>query len=81
MQPGTLKMQFGGTRRLGRILGEDGCHHQRSIVSKTLAAQFEQPIVDIEKEYSTTAEFVPRYLCKKFEVFPLGIEQGNILRM
>jgi Type II secretion system (T2SS), protein E, N-terminal domain len=76
-----LKMQVGGTRRLGRILVKMGAITSDQLL-ETLAAQFEQPIVDIEKEYSTTAQgALPRYLCRKYEVFPLGCEQGNILRI
>ena len=76
-----LKMQVGGTRRLGRILVKMGAITSDQLL-ETVAAQFKLPIVDIEKECSPeTKRLLPRYLCSKYEVFPLGPEDGNVLKL
>jgi hypothetical protein len=76
-----LKMQVGGTRRLGRILVKMGAITSDQLL-ETVATQFKLPIVDIEKEYSPeTKDLLPRYLCTKYEVFPLGLEGGTVLKV
>ena len=72
-----LRMQVGGTRRLGKILVKMGALTSDQLL-ETLATQFELPIVDIEQEYNPEAKgLLPRYLCSKYEVFPLGLEGRN----
>ena len=76
-----LRMQVGGTRRLGKILVKMGALTSDQLL-ETLATQFELPIVDIEQEYNPEAKgLLPRYLCSKYEVFPLGLEGKTVLRL
>lgn len=76
-----LKMQVGGTRRLGRILVKMGVITSDQLL-ETVATQFNLPIVDIEKECSPeTKGLLPRYLCTKYEVFPLGLEESAVLKV
>jgi len=76
-----LRMQVGGNRRLGRILVKMGALTSDQLL-ETLANQFERPIIEVEKEMTTEAlSLLPRYLCKKYEVFPLAVEQETILKL
>lgn len=76
-----LKMQVGGNRRLGRILVKMGAISSDQLL-EILASQFGLPIIDIEREFTQEAKgLVPRYLCTRYEVFPLGLEQSTILRL
>ena len=76
-----LRMQVGGNRRLGKILVKMGAITSDQLL-ETLATQFELPIVDIEQEYNIAAKgMLPRYLCTKYEVFPLGLEQETTLKV
>ena len=76
-----LKMQVGGNRRLGRILVKMGVITSDQLL-ETLSSQFELPIVDIEREYNPAAKgLLPRYLCAKYEVFPLGLDGTSILKV
>ncbi len=76
-----LKMQVGGNRRLGRILVKMGAITSDQLL-ETLAAQFELPIVAIEQEYNPAEKnLLPRYLCNKYEVFPLGLDRYTILKV
>ncbi len=76
-----LKMQVGGNRRLGRILVKMGAITSDQLL-ETLASQFELPIIDVEQEYSPAAQgLLPRYLCTKYEVFPLGLDNETILKV
>lgn len=75
-----LKMQVGGNRRLGRILVKMGAVSSDQLL-EVLSSQFDQPIIDIEREMNPTVHGVlPRYLCKKYEVFPLALD-GRILKV
>lgn len=76
-----LKMQVGGNRRLGKILVKMGVITSDQLL-ETLANQFELPIIDVEQEYDPAVEgLLPRYLCTKYEVFPLGLDRENILKV
>jgi len=76
-----LRMQVGGNRRLGRILVKMGTITSDQLL-ETLADQFELPIIEIEQEYSNAVKgMLPRYLCTKYEVFPLGLERDTILKV
>lgn len=76
-----LKMQVGGNRRLGRILVKMGAITSDQLLG-TLASQFELPIIDIEQEYNPAVKgLLPRYLCRKYEVFPLALDRGTILKV
>lgn len=76
-----LKMQVGGTRRLGRILVNMGAISSDQLTD-ILSQQFQLPITDPEVAYTPAVQGVlPRYLCKKFEVLPLGFEGETILNL
>lgn len=76
-----LKMQVGGTRRLGRILVNMGAISSDQLTD-ILSQQFQLPIIDPEQAFTPAAQGVlPRYLCKKFEVLPLGFEGETILNL
>ncbi len=76
-----LKTQVGGSRRLGRILVKMGVITSDQLL-ETLASKFDLPIIDIQQEHDPTArKLIPRFLCKKYEVFPLGLEGPSILKV
>ena len=49
---------------------------------ETLASQFELPIIDVEQEYDPAVKgLLPRYLCTKYEIFPLGLDRETTLKV
>jgi len=76
-----LKMQVGGNRRLGRILVQMGAIDSNELL-EILSKQFDLPIIEPSQEYSQEAQsLLPRYLCNKYEVFPIGVIKGKILKL
>lgn len=76
-----LKMQVGGNRRLGRILVKMGTITSDQLL-ETLSTQFDSPIISIATEYNASAKgLLPRYLCSKYDVFPLCLEGDKILKV
>ena len=76
-----LKTQVGGSRRLGRILVKMGIITSDQLLD-TLASQFDLPIIDIEQERDPgVRKLIPRYLCSKYEIFPLGLEGEKLLKV
>ena len=76
-----LKMQVGGNRRLGRILVKMGTITSDQLLG-ILSTQFDSPIIDITTAYNASAKGVlPRYLCSKYDVFPLCLENNRILKV
>lgn len=76
-----LKMQVGGNRRLGRILVNMGAITSDQL-TEILSQQLQLPVIDPNREFTETVKgLLPRYLCKKFDVIPLGLEGGNILNL
>lgn len=76
-----LKMQVGGNRRLGRILVKMGAITSDQLLG-ILSTQFDSPIINIVQEYKASAkEILPRYLCSKYDVFPLCLENDKILKV
>ncbi|MBM9538469.1 hypothetical protein [Desulfobulbus alkaliphilus] len=76
-----LKMQVGGNRRLGRILVKMEAITSDQLLD-ILAGQFDLPIITIDQEADPAAKaMLPRYLCSKYEVFPLGLDGGTILKV
>ncbi|MBM9513984.1 hypothetical protein [Desulfogranum marinum] len=76
-----LKMQVGGNRRLGRILVQMGAITSDQLL-ETLSDQFALPILDLNQNFSEKAKTIlPRYLCKKYEVIPLGTIKEKILKL
>lgn len=76
-----LKMQVGGNRRLGRILVSMGTITSDQL-TEILSNQFQLPIINPVTEYTAEAKgLLPRYLCRRFEVLPLGFEGDSILNV
>ncbi len=76
-----LRLQVGGNRRLGNILLQMGAITPDHLL-EVLSAQLDLPIIDIQQERCQEKQrLVPRYLCKKYEVFPLESIEDNILRL
>ena len=76
-----LKMQVGGTRRLGRILVNMGAISSDQLTD-ILSQQFQLPVIEPEQAFTPSAQgLLPRYLCKKYEVLPLGLEGENIINL
>lgn len=76
-----LKMQVGGNRRLGRILVQMGVITPDELL-EILSKQFDLPIIEPSEEYTQEAQtLLPRYLCNKYEVFPLGVIKEKILKV
>lgn len=72
-----LRIQVSGNRRLGTILLKMGCISDEDLLN-LLSKQQGIPRVDIEKEIDQkTARILPRYLCYKYSLIPLAIEQDN----
>lgn len=76
-----LKMQVGGNRRLGRILVNMGTISSDQLTD-ILSQQFQLPIIDPEQAFHSEAQgLLPRYLCKKYEVLPLGFDGQSIINL
>jgi len=76
-----LKMQVGGTRRLGRILVNMGAISSDQL-TEVLSQQLQLPVIDPDQAYTNAVQgILPRYLCKNFEVLPLSFEGENILNL
>jgi hypothetical protein len=76
-----LRIQVGGNRRLGRIFLQ-----MKAITADQLQAvlssQLKLPIVDIEKEFDVgIRKIIPRYLCNRYSVLPLGMVNDQILKV
>jgi hypothetical protein len=76
-----LKMQVGGTRRLGRILVNMGAISSDQL-TEVLSQQLHMPVIQPDQAYNEAVRGVlPRYLCTKYEVLPLSLEGDNILNL
>lgn len=76
-----LRLQVGGNRRLGYLLIKMGFITEEQLHS-VLSKQMDLPIITIENEISnTTKKLLPRYLCRKYSVLPLGYGENNTLNM
>lgn len=76
-----LKMQVGGTRRLGRILVNMGAISSDQLTD-ILSKQFQLPVIIPEQAFTPVASGVlPRYLCTKYEVLPLSFEGEGIINL
>jgi hypothetical protein len=76
-----LRVQVGGMRRLGHIL-----IRMRRItdenLTQALSEQLGLPVVDLAAEFRAGAEgLLPRFLCHKYGVIPLALEENNVLRL
>ena len=76
-----LKLQVGGNRRLGYLLIKMDFITEEQLQSM-LTKQLDLPIVDIQQEFNREVKHIlPRYLCKKYNVIPLGLGDHNILKI
>ncbi len=74
-----LKLQVDGNRRLGYLLIKMGIITEKQLQS-ILTEQLDLPVADIQLEFSPTVKHIlPRYLCRKYNVIPLGLGNHNIL--
>ncbi|MCP4118386.1 MAG: hypothetical protein GY737_23925 [Desulfobacteraceae bacterium] len=76
-----LGIQTGGNRRLGQILIQMGLISDEDLFS-ALSDQHGIPIADMNKDIAKEAlQVLPRFLCKRYSVIPLGIEKNNVLNL
>ena len=76
-----LRIQSGGNRRLGHILIKMGLISDEELFA-ALSDQQGIPIADIEKDIELDAlKTLPRYMCKKYSVIPIQVEDNNILKL
>jgi hypothetical protein len=76
-----LKLQVGGNRRLGYLLIKMRVISEKQLQS-VLSEQLDLPIVDIQQKFKQEVKHIlPRYLCNKYNVFPLGLGTHNILEI
>lgn len=76
-----LKLQVGGNRRLGYLLIKMGFISEEQLQS-VLSQQLDLPIVDINQAFNTAVkQILPRYLCRKYNVIPLGLGDHNTLKI
>jgi hypothetical protein len=77
-----LKLQVSGNRRLGTILVKMGCVDAEKLLD-VLSKQQGVPRVNIDKEFdSEVKKVLPKYLCRKYSMIPLNIDQDkNVLKV
>ncbi len=76
-----LAIQAGSDRRLGYLLINMGFISEQELQS-VLSSQLGIPLVDIHRQFHQQARhLLPKYLCKKYNVLPLGLEDHNILNI
>jgi hypothetical protein len=76
-----LKLQVGGNRRLGYLLIKMGFISEEQLQSD-LSEQLDLAIVDINQEFNPEVKHIlPRYLCRKYNVIPLGLGEYNMLKI
>lgn len=76
-----LRLQVSGNRRLGYLLIKMGIINDKQLLT-VLAEQLELPIIEVDKEFVREVKnLIPRYLCRKYSVFPLQVEDNNIVSL
>jgi hypothetical protein len=76
-----LRVQVGGIRRLGYILIKMGLLSEDDLLT-ALAEQQGLPIIKVADEFDSKVKaLVPRYLCRRYSVIPLSLEENNVLRL
>ena len=76
-----LRTQVGGSRRLGHILVRMKLISADQL-AETLSNQLGVEICDIGGSFSSQASGVlPRYLCRKYDVLPLSLQNNNVLEV
>lgn len=76
-----LKLQVGGTRRLGYILIKMGFISEGQLQT-ILSDQLDLPIIDVATEFNPAIKKeLPRYLCQRYSVIPLNTGENNTLKL
>lgn len=76
-----LQIQAGGNRRLGQILIQMGAITDEQLFT-ALSDQHGIPITELKGDIpGNVKQILPRYLCRKYAVFPFETEDGNILKI
>ncbi|RUM37277.1 MAG: hypothetical protein DSY50_00610 [Desulfobulbus sp.] len=76
-----LQVQVGGNRRLGSILVKMNFITADQLHS-VLSEQLGLPIISIKKQFLPEAKgIIPQYLCKKYSVIPLSLDENNLLNL
>lgn len=76
-----LKLQVGGNRRLGYLLIKMQYITEEQLQS-VLSEQLDLPIIDIHQQFNPEVRrILPRYLCKKYNVLPLSLDDHNLLNI
>ncbi|WP_163337103.1 hypothetical protein [Desulfopila sp. IMCC35008] len=76
-----LRIQVGGTRRLGHLLVRMKAITDDQL-AETLANQLNMPTTKIAETFSDKVnKTIPRYLCKKYGVIPIRFKDNNILEV
>lgn len=77
-----LKLQVSGNRRLGSILVKMGCVNDEKLLD-VLSSQQGVPRIDIDSEFDAEVKnILPKYLCLRYSILPLTVEQGkNVLKV
>lgn len=76
-----LRIQIGSNRRLGRILIQMGLITDEELFG-ALSDQHGIPVADLSgKIPREAAKILPRYLCRRYSVVPLSIEENNVLNL
>ncbi len=76
-----LRIQTGGDRRLGQILIQMGLISEEQLFS-ALSDQHGIAVADLSGDLpDSVLKRVPRHLCQKYSVIPIGIEENNVLNL
>ena len=76
-----LRVQAGGLRRVGYLLVKMKYISDVQLLD-AISEQLEIPVVQVENEFRAEARrLLPRYLCRKFTVLPLALEEDNVVRL
>lgn len=76
-----LKIQIGSNKSLGSILIQMGLITDEDFFS-ALSDQHGIPLADMGNKIPQEAsKYLPRYLCRRYSVVPLGVEENNVLKL
>jgi hypothetical protein len=74
-----LRLQVGGTHRLGYILIKMGFISE-NVLQTVLSRQLGLPIINIDQEFDPEVrKILPKYLCQRYSVIPLRNGENNTL--
>ena len=74
-----LRLQIGGTHRLGYILIKMGFISEEQLQT-VLSRQLGLPIINVDAEFNPAVrKILPRYLCSRYSLIPLNSGENNTL--